>query len=171
MRIYIYSTNMIYEELKEIIKEEIGDVEILFDKIKLDLKPAFNKERNQYNALKLFDLFGESGNDYYLLIIDEDIFVPAFNYCFGVAYTNKGIVSTARLKQSFYGLEEDPVLFQERLKKEVMHELGHMLGLSHCKNKSCVMYFSNSIEDTDRKSYRYCNSCKRLLGKYRSKSQ
>ncbi|HLI46624.1 MAG TPA: matrixin family metalloprotease, partial [Geobacterales bacterium] len=104
-------------------------------------------------------------------IVEPDIFVPAFNYCFGVAYGNKAIVSLARLKTSFYGLDEDRFKMLERLEKEVMHELGHMLGLGHCKNRSCVMYFSNTIEDTDRKSRRYCTDCKKLLSKYRSKSQ
>lgn len=28
-----------------------------------------------------------------------------------------------------------------------------MFGLSHCQTRSCVMYFSNSLRDTDFKDY------------------
>ncbi len=170
MRLQIYFANMDAIDLSNIIKEELEYLQVSHKNIEIDLASAFNKERNQYNALKIFDMFGDK-DELHLLIVEPDIFVPAFNYCFGVAYGNKAIVSLARLKTSFYGLDEDRFKMLERLEKEVMHELGHMLGLGHCKNRSCVMYFSNTIEDTDRKSRRYCTDCKKLLSKYRSKSQ
>nr|WP_243666411.1 matrixin family metalloprotease [Vulcanisaeta sp. JCM 16159] len=43
--------------------------------------------------------------------------------------------------------------------KEVLHELGHSFGLDHCADPRCVMYFSNTIEDTDRKGPGYCQRC------------
>ena len=43
--------------------------------------------------------------------------------------------------------------------KEAVHELGHTLGLEHCPDRSCVMYFSNSLADTDRKGEAYCSRC------------
>ncbi|TLX91314.1 MAG: hypothetical protein E6K97_02920 [Thaumarchaeota archaeon] len=33
--------------------------------------------------------------------------------------------------------------------KECVHELGHIFGFVHCPNIECVMYFSNSLSDTD----------------------
>jgi len=169
MKLKIYFVNMPVIDLSNTIHEEFEGLDILSNSIEMNLDFAFNKDRKQYNALKILDKFGDD-KDFHLMIVEEDIFVPAFNYCFGVAYSNKGIVSLARLKTSFYGLEENPEIMLERLKKEVMHELGHLFGLDHCKNKSCVMFFSNTIADTDRKSYKYCNECKKLLSKYRSKS-
>ncbi|WP_243679610.1 hypothetical protein [Vulcanisaeta souniana] len=47
-----------------------------------------------------------------------------------------------------------------RILKEVLHELGHTFGLDHCTDPPrCVMYFSNTIEDTDRKGPGYCQKC------------
>jgi len=43
--------------------------------------------------------------------------------------------------------------------KEAVHEVGHTLGLAHCTNSSCVMFFSNSILDTDRKKSAFCEKC------------
>ena len=34
-------------------------------------------------------------------------------------------------------------MFNDRIAKEAIHELGHSFGLFHCNNKRCVMYFSN----------------------------
>ena len=32
-------------------------------------------------------------------------------------------------------------------------------GLTHCEAKSCVMYFSHSISDTDKKILKLCKNC------------
>ena len=73
---------------------------------------------------------------------------------FGVAIPFRGfILSTFRLKGE---------LFLSRLKKEIYHEFGHVCGLSHCK-PPCVMSFSNSIKEVDRKSEFYCEKCLRKL--------
>jgi archaemetzincin len=47
--------------------------------------------------------------------------------------------------------------------KEAVHELGHMFGLDHCSDLRCVMHFSNSLADTDRKGRDFCPSCRARL--------
>jgi len=48
------------------------------------------------------------------------------------------------------------------IEKEVIHELGHIFGLPHCKNK-CVMQFSNSLAEAMEKPSHFCQECIKKL--------
>ncbi len=127
---------------------------------------AFDPERNQYHSTSiLLKIKRPSQCERLLGIVDVDLYVPGLNFVFGEASPTKGvaIVSLTRLRQEFYGLPPNRGLFLERLKKEAVHEIGHTFGLGHCNNPGCVMSFSNSLIDTDRKSHRLCQQCRRLL--------
>ncbi len=82
---------------------------------------------------------------------------------FGLAdqASRRAIIALPRLRQTYYGLSEDTKLFQQRVLKEAVHELGHVFGLSHCTDRRCVMAFSNSLADTDFKSHEFCSKCRR----------
>ena len=92
-------------------------------------------------------------------IVDSDGFVPDLNFVFGIALPSRstGLVFLRRLKSK--SLE----VYKERILKESLHELGHLFGLSHCPNPYCVMSFSNSIEDVDRKRAEFCKQCSEKL--------
>jgi archaemetzincin len=93
--------------------------------------------------------------------MDVDVFVSNLNFVFGEAECpgKTALISLWRLKPEFYGKASDMELFVERCTKEAVHEVGHTLSLKHCSNPFCVMYFSNSIFDTDRKQSLFCNKC------------
>ncbi|MBC7119393.1 MAG: archaemetzincin family Zn-dependent metalloprotease [Methanobacteriaceae archaeon] len=138
---------------------------------------AYNPLRNQYHSTKLL-LFLKNrmkaefkrgrresppfqGGDVtrVLGVTDVDLYAPHLNFVFGEAESpgRFAIISTYRLRHL------NKRIFIERVLKEAIHELGHTFGLAHCGNPSCVMYFSNSITDTDKKSYMFCNMCLKKL--------
>jgi archaemetzincin len=127
---------------------------------------AFDKKRKQYRShVILSELQGyaakKKGASRVLGVVDVDIFVPELNFVFGEAACpgKAALISLWRLRPEFYGAAPNMELFTERLLKEAVHELGHTLGLRHCSRSSCVMYFSNSIFDTDKKQSLFCDQC------------
>jgi len=124
--------------------------------------------RGQYLSPRILESLIDrksSNEDVVLGIADVDLYVPSLNFVFGQASpTNKAaLISITRLKPSFYGLHNDDDLLLERAGKEAVHELGHVFNLHHCHKAKCVMFFSNTLMDTDVKEDKFCNSCSRNL--------
>ncbi len=94
-------------------------------------------------------------------LTDLDLFVSGLNFVFGLAHPGlrTAVVSLARLDESFYGRPPNVALLERRVLTEVVHEVGHILGLGHCRNPRCVMFFSNSLRDTDLKGPLFCDVC------------
>jgi archaemetzincin len=94
-------------------------------------------------------------------VVDVDIFSSGLNYVFGEAYVpgNAALISLWRLKPEFYRENAGTNVFAVRMLKEAVHELGHTLGIQHCPKSYCVMHFSNSIFDTDKKQTLLCDQC------------
>lgn len=129
-------------------------------------EPWFDPQRGQYRgdfALDALVRTGAARSEWTLGIADADLFVPGLTFIFGQATVGGccGIIGLARLRPGFYGLPHDEERFRRRTLIEAIHELGHVAGLDHCPNPRCVMHFSNTIEDTDRKGPGFCPRCHR----------
>jgi len=104
-------------------------------------------------------------DDPVLLIVTQDLFNPGHSSLFGLAREQEGVavVSTARLTNEFYGLPASDDALIDRLVTEGAHEVGHLLGLSHCKNHECIMFCPDTLDELDGKKKAFCGSCQKLL--------
>ena len=170
---YIYVTPI--DPIKPVYYTDIGQaIEGAFDiphkifKANIKSETAYDYSREQYNSTfllsKILEFLPENTKRI-VGITDIDLFVPVLTFVFGEAQLNgkAAIVSISRLKNEFYGLPKNEQLLLDRIKKEVIHELGHTFGLFHCKNYSCVMSSSMYVENIDLKSYEFCNECRDIL--------
>ncbi len=131
-------------------------------------KEAFNEKRGQYYStviLSKLELLKSDDKERILGITEEDLYVPTLNFVLGEAdpESKVAIISLFPLKQDYSGIVASENVYFERIFKEAVHELGHTMNLNHCHNPRCIMYFSNTVLDTDRKGKKFCDNCQRNL--------
>jgi archaemetzincin len=90
-----------------------------------------------------------------------DVAIPIFTFVFGRARQGGRacLVSLARLEPAFYGLPPDSNLVTDRAVAEMLHELGHVAGLGHCRDFACLMHFAASVETIDVRGPGFCAAC------------
>ena len=104
--------------------------------------------------------------DRLLGIIEGDIKGIRKIHLFGLTNLKNScaLISINRLRGSSFKKNKDNALFELRILKEAVHELGHTFGLRHCEN-DCVMNFSKSLEEVDKRPKEFCLLCEQELKK------
>ena len=158
------SNKKLIEDIKstlfKIFRVNVGTLEI-----NVSAKQFFSKERNQYYSTAILEYIIENTignlNNYFVVLTELDLYIPALTFIFGEAqYKGRySIISACRLHEEFYTGITNEKLLNERIIKEILHELGHNFGLNHCIDWDCVMHSSNSVEEVDIKGNFYCKSC------------
>jgi archaemetzincin len=133
-----------------------------------DLTVYYDPARRQYDGNRLLQFINSeyaSPGRKAIGLFRVDLFIPILTYIIGQAAFkgNAGVVSLYRLKNELYGLKNNDTLLFERFRKEVIHELGHTFGLTHCFSPACVMRSSTYIEDVDQKDTAFCSKCREKL--------
>jgi archaemetzincin len=138
-----------------------------------DVNFAYDLTRDQYHSTAILEKLASTSPSQSIKVVaitHVDLFIPILTHVYGEAQLagKACIVSTFRLQEglSITTMEKE---FDNRVVKEVLHELGHTFNLRHCNDKSCIMHYCRSIKDVDRKSDQLCRYCKILLEDERRK--
>jgi archaemetzincin len=137
------------------------------DTTALDPQQAYVQQRGQLDARRVLAMVEQRAQHLHVLgmgVADLDLFSSVFTHVFGEAQL-RGVAaafSLHRLRPELYGLPPDDALLLARARREALHELGHLLGLTHCALPDCVMRFSTGVEEVDLKGDEFCDTCNLL---------
>lgn len=122
---------------------------------------SYVPSRRQHQAEALVELARQQAGDRVLAVTEADLYSDDLNFVFGLADARgrAAVISVHRLRAG-----GDARVFHERVVKEAVHELGHTTGLGHCPDPRCVMHFSNTLADSDRKAAELCARCRSKRG-------
>lgn len=129
---------------------------------------AWDSQRDQYCCRRVLQRLERScsPSSWRVLGVTEvDLFMPILKYVYGASQLagRCAVISLHRLRPQYYGDKENEPLLWERAVKTALHELGHSVGLTHCRRRQCVMYSSWRIQDTDAKLADFCPTCRELF--------
>jgi archaemetzincin len=146
--------------IMERVVQEVGRVLGLRISLETSLhcEDGFDATRKQWRAETLLQRCVEPYTSPDCLAVgltSRDLYVPSLNFVFGLAIREAGVAIV-----SWHRLVGDEEILIGRITKEVVHEVGHIQGLDHCRNDLCVMWFSNTLSETDAKKAEFCPACK-----------
>lgn len=157
MRVALLPVGSVRQDALEALREDLQRGGLRVDLLPPAALPprALNRRRGQHRAPALLEVARAQEGEFVLAVTAVDLYAKPLNFVFGQAEVGGrvAVISLHRLEAT------DPALARQRALKEALHELGHTRGLSHCAEATCVMHFSNTLADTDRKGAALCGDC------------
>lgn len=145
------------------------DIKIVYMKPQNLPDGAWYEPRSRYRADSLLNYMSRNrpdSLDFILGLTEMDISVTNGEHedwgVFGLGQLpgRIGVVSTYRLKRKLRGENN----FNKRLSRVARHEIGHILGLPHCKNAKCFMRDAEgTINTIDQEGSDLCQQCRRKI--------
>jgi archaemetzincin len=118
---------------------------------------AFLARRGQYDGGKIIHELAAvpDGSQFKLAVVSVDIFTPILTFVFGESQLGgkAAVISLFRIKN------KSREKYYNRAAKIALHEVGHLLGIVHCRTPDCLMGFSNNLDKLDTLPMRFCEAC------------
>lgn len=164
--IILHPFGEIQDELLEAVRQAIEQrfrVSVTIGESRVLAEKSYSHQRGQCRSTTFLNELARDSSDAMIKlgIANVDFFVPELSFVFGEASQERrvAVVSIARLDPQFYGEPANLEKLIRRASIEAIHELGHVFGLGHCERDDCVMWFSNTLAQTDRKGLEFCKLC------------
>jgi archaemetzincin len=153
-------------ELRRVTRILAGDFNartLVLDPLPLPAS-AFAHERAQFDAdVVLEELFTRLPERCLRIVgvTEQDLFVAGRTFVFGYAHLTDGMAlySVTRLRAEFYGRAPDGALLDQRVRRALVHELGHTFGAPHCDDERCAMHTVTQVDTLDALAPAYCAAC------------
>jgi archaemetzincin len=126
------------------------------------LEYAYVPPRRQYDSPEILVRLRRTKRDpgdKVLGVVDVDLFSPGFEFIYGEAEVATGVGTLSLFRLRPENSRNGNEILLERAVKEAIHELGHLFGLRHCRNRRCVMRFCPEISGVDEKMAAFCSKC------------
>lgn len=118
---------------------------------------AYQPGRRQYDALKIINTLASTADPVPLAlgITRCDICTPILTFVFGESQLGgrAALISLHRIA------DEHAETTYTRAAKIGLHEIGHLIGIGHCRTTGCVMHFSDNLENLDQMELNFCSAC------------
>ena len=152
--------------LKEFLHRRFG-LPVRVEKNPVALPAAARPDRHQWELRELLKAVCDRvrGEGRCVLLTTKDTFTKGLNWSTGMARCSgtTAVVSVCRLNPAFWDEPYDREWHYKRVRKLVLHELGHTFGEhNHCENWSCAVHGSGSIVELDKTGDDYCKRCDTL---------
>ncbi len=118
---------------------------------------AYQHGRRQYDAAKIINALAcAAGKEPLILGVTRyDICTPILTFVFGESQLG----GKAALISLYRITDEQKEVTCTRAAKIGLHEVGHLLGIGHCRTSGCLMCFSANLEKLDRLQLWFCEAC------------
>ena len=155
--LYLYSapgTEWVFKPVQDTLQVLFPELKVSLCGILVPIKTAFDTFRLQYDVTYLLTQIPQQLEGILSLwAVSVDLFAPGKVFIFGAAGQRKAIISTYLLNSL------------SAVSKVAAHEVGHLLGLSHC-GAPCIMWPAQTPEDVERRQMTLCSSCRKEFGYY-----
>ena len=156
-------TNVLVDILSSISREYDSAKIVVLQKVAMP-DFAYYKPRNRYRAEKLLQFLDTLPVERTKIVGFTDLDISTTkneHYDWGIF--GLGEINGASCVCSVYRLKKNAgsELYVSRIKKVIIHELGHTFGLEHCTWPLCVMAdYQGTIKSLDRSGFHLCAQCR-----------